>query len=82
MQPAGRGRLQLRVEEENTGNGALATAAALRSAVGAGKRGFLRHRGDSRAAGREPDEAAQMGVFWMFVELTGTARARPTRPAA
>lgn len=68
--PAGAVGFNAVLEEENTGNGALATVAALRSAVGAGKLASF----DTVVIPEPLGEclmSAQMGVFWMFVELTG-----------
>ena len=68
--PGGRGRLQCGAGGREHGNGALATVAALRSAVGAGKLASF----DTVVIPEPLGEclmSAQMGVFWMFVELTG-----------
>ncbi|CAG2142043.1 ArgE/DapE family deacylase [Cupriavidus plantarum] len=70
VQPAGAVGFNAVLEEENTGNGALATVAALRSAVGAGKLASFDTVLIPEPLG-EGLMSAQMGVFWMFVELTG-----------
>ncbi|WP_454763992.1 ArgE/DapE family deacylase [Cupriavidus campinensis] len=70
VQPAGAVGFNAVLEEESTGNGALATVASLRSAVGAGKLASF----DTVLIPEPFGESlmnAQMGVFWMFVELTG-----------
>ncbi|GMG89911.1 ArgE/DapE family deacylase [Cupriavidus metallidurans] len=70
VQPAGNVGFNGVLEEESTGNGALATVASLRSAVGAGKLASF----DTVLIPEPLGEAlmsAQMGVFWMYVELTG-----------
>lgn len=70
VQPAGAVGFNSVLEEENTGNGALATVAALRSAVGAGKLASFDTVVIPEPFG-ETLMSAQMGVFWMFVDLTG-----------
>ncbi|NUA29354.1 ArgE/DapE family deacylase [Cupriavidus basilensis] len=70
VQPAGAVGFNAVLEEENTGNGALATVAALASAVGAGKLASFDTVVIPEPLG-ESLMSAQMGVFWMFVELTG-----------
>lgn len=70
VQPAGNVGFNGVLEEENTGNGALATVAALRSAVGAGKLASFDTVLIPEPLG-ESLMSAQMGVFWMFVDLTG-----------
>ncbi|HBD35185.1 MAG TPA: acetylornithine deacetylase, partial [Cupriavidus sp.] len=66
VQPAGNVGFNGVLEEESTGNGALATVASLRSAVGAGKLASF----DTVLIPEPLGEAlmsAQMGVFWMYV---------------
>lgn len=70
VQPAGAVGFNAVLEEENTGNGALASVAALRHAVGAGKLASFDTVLIPEPLG-EGLMSAQMGVFWMFVELTG-----------
>lgn len=70
LQPAGAVGFNAVLEEENTGNGALATVAALRSAVGAGKLASFDTVIIPEPLG-ESLMSAQVGVFWMFIDLTG-----------
>ncbi|MBY4947302.1 ArgE/DapE family deacylase [Cupriavidus respiraculi] len=70
VQPAGAVGFNAVLEEENTGNGALATVAALRSAVGAGKLASFDTVIIPEPLG-ESLMSAQVGVYWMFIELTG-----------
>lgn len=70
VQPAGAVGFNAVLEEENTGNGALATVAALRSAVGAGKLAAFDTVIIPEPLG-EGLMSAQVGVYWMFIELTG-----------
>lgn len=70
VQPAGAVGFNAVLEEENTGNGALASVAALRHAIGAGKLASFDTVLIPEPLG-EGLMSAQMGVFWMFVELTG-----------
>ncbi|WP_454724399.1 MULTISPECIES: ArgE/DapE family deacylase [Cupriavidus] len=70
VQPAGAVGFNSVLEEENTGNGALATVAALRSAVGAGKLASFDTVVIPEPFG-ETMMSAQMGVFWMYVDLIG-----------
>jgi acetylornithine deacetylase len=76
MQPAGRVGFNWVLEEESTGNGTLASVSALRRAI-------ARDQLASFDAVLIPEPlgenfiSAQVGVFWMFVELTG----RPSHAA-
>jgi acetylornithine deacetylase len=70
VQPAGNVGFNAVLEEENTGNGALATVTALRSAMGAAKLASFDTVLIPEPLG-EGLMSAQMGVFWMFIDLTG-----------
>lgn len=70
VQPAGAVGFNAVLEEENTGNGALATVSALRSAVGAGKLASFDAVVIPEPLG-EGLVSAQVGVFWMNIEITG-----------
>lgn len=70
VQPAGAVGFNAVLEEENTGNGALATVSALRSAVGAGKLASFDAVVIPEPLG-ESLVSAQVGVFWMQIAITG-----------
>lgn len=70
VQPAGAVGFNAVLEEESTGNGALATVSALRSAVGAGKLSSFDAVIIPEPLG-ESLVSAQVGVFWMNIEITG-----------
>lgn len=70
VQPAGAVGFNAVLEEENTGNGALATVSALRSAVGAAKLASFDAVVIPEPLG-EGLVSAQVGVFWTNIEITG-----------
>lgn len=70
VQPAGAVGFNAVLEEESTGNGALATVSALQSAVGAGKLSSFDAVIIPEPLG-ESLVSAQVGVFWMNIEITG-----------
>lgn len=70
MQPAGAVGFNGVLEEENTGNGTLATVTALKSAIGAAKLSSF----DAVLIPEPTQEglmSAQLGVFWMYVDIVG-----------
>jgi len=70
LQPAGRVGFNAVLEEENTGNGTLASVSALRNATNAGRLSAF----DAVIIPEPLGEcmiSAQVGVLWLFVELTG-----------
>jgi acetylornithine deacetylase len=70
MQPAGAVGFNGVLEEENTGNGTLATVSALKSAIGAAKLSSF----DAVLIPEPTQEgmmASQLGVFWMYVDIVG-----------
>jgi acetylornithine deacetylase len=70
VQPAGRVGFNAVLEEESTGNGALASVSALRNAVNAGKLIAFDVVVIPEPLG-ERMISAQVGVLWLFIELTG-----------
>ena len=70
VQPAGAVGFNGVLEEENTGNGTLATVSALKSAIGAAKLASF----DAVLIPEPTQEgmmASQLGVFWMYVDIVG-----------
>ncbi len=70
VQPAGAVGFNGVLEEENTGNGTLATVSALKSAIGAAKLSSF----DAVLIPEPTQEgmmASQLGVFWMYVDIVG-----------
>jgi acetylornithine deacetylase len=70
LQPAGAVGFNGVLEEENTGNGTLATVSALKSAIGAAKLSSF----DAVLIPEPTQEgmmASQLGVFWMYVDIVG-----------
>ncbi|OZI55053.1 acetylornithine deacetylase [Bordetella genomosp. 5] len=70
LQPAGAVGFNGVLEEENTGNGTLASVSALQSAIGAAKLTAF----DAVIIPEPLQEkmmAAQLGVFWMYVDVKG-----------
>ncbi len=70
VQPAGAVGFNGVLEEENTGNGTLATISALKSAIGAAKLAAF----DAVVIPEPTHErmmSAQLGVFWMYVDIVG-----------
>jgi acetylornithine deacetylase len=70
VQPAGRVGFNAVLEEENTGNGTLATVSALRNAINAGRLSAFDVVIIPEPLG-ERMISAQVGVLWLFIELTG-----------
>ena len=70
VQPAGRVGFNAVLEEENTGNGTLASVSALRNAVNAGRLSAFDVVVIPEPLG-ECMISAQVGVLWLFIELTG-----------
>jgi acetylornithine deacetylase len=70
VQPAGRVGFNAVLEEESTGNGALASVSALRNAVNAGRLSAFDVVIIPEPLG-ERLISAQVGVLWLFIELTG-----------
>ena len=70
VQPAGRVGFNAVLEEENTGNGTLASVCALRNAMNAGKLSAFDVVIIPEPLG-ERMISAQVGVLWLFIELTG-----------
>ena len=70
VQPAGRVGFNAVLEEENTGNGTLASVSALRHAVHAGRLSAFDVVVIPEPLG-ECMISAQVGVLWLFIELTG-----------
>ncbi|WMD20587.1 ArgE/DapE family deacylase [Achromobacter seleniivolatilans] len=70
MQPAGAVGFNGVLEEENTGNGTLATVSALQSAIAAAKLSAF----DAVIIPEPTNErmmSAQLGVYWMYVDIVG-----------
>jgi acetylornithine deacetylase len=70
VQPAGRVGFNAVLEEENTGNGTLATVSSLRNAINAGRLSAFDVVVIPEPLG-EKLISAQVGVLWLFIELTG-----------
>jgi acetylornithine deacetylase len=70
VQPAGRVGFNAVLEEENTGNGTLASVSALRNAINAGRLSAFDVVIIPEPLG-ERLISAQVGVLWLFIELTG-----------
>src|SRR3546814_12149843 len=70
VQPAGAVGFNGVLEEENTGNGTLASVSALQSAIAAAKLTAY----DAVIIPEPTDERmmrSQLGVFWMYVDVVG-----------